>query len=106
MAETPNANVTEILKAAQQGDQDAAGRLLPHMYDELRKLARAEMARLAPRDPFPSWGRLPFFWSGGIVRLYSQPRGREFDHDPICRRLSQISRRRAAPATVGRGRRG
>ena len=32
MAETPNANVTEILKAAQQGDQDAAARLLPHMY--------------------------------------------------------------------------
>jgi RNA polymerase sigma factor (TIGR02999 family) len=50
MAETPNANVTELLKAAQQGDQDAAVRLLPHVYDELRKLARARMARLAPGE--------------------------------------------------------
>ncbi len=50
MAETPNTNVTEILKAAQEGDHDAAARLLPCVYDELRKLAQTRMARLAPGE--------------------------------------------------------
>jgi hypothetical protein len=36
-----------------------------------------------------------------IEQAYSQPRGRKFDHDPICRRLSQISGRRPAPAQRG-----
>ncbi len=41
-------NVTETLRAAQQGDQGAAARLLPLVYDELRDLAQARMARLPP----------------------------------------------------------
>lgn len=40
--------VTAILRAAQNGDGDAAGRLLPLVYDELRKLAQARMANLPP----------------------------------------------------------
>jgi RNA polymerase sigma factor (TIGR02999 family) len=39
-------NVTEIIHEAQEGDQDAAARLLPLVYDELRKLAQARMAHL------------------------------------------------------------
>jgi RNA polymerase sigma factor (TIGR02999 family) len=50
MAETAKANVTEILMAAQDGDQDAAARLLPLVYDELRKLAHQRMARLPPGE--------------------------------------------------------
>src|SRR3954453_17737050 len=42
------AEVTAILRTAQGGDAAAAGRLLPVVYDELRSLAQARMARLPP----------------------------------------------------------
>jgi RNA polymerase sigma factor (TIGR02999 family) len=41
-------DVTPILVAAQAGDKDAAARLLPLVYDELRKLAQQRMAHLPP----------------------------------------------------------
>jgi RNA polymerase sigma factor (TIGR02999 family) len=50
MAETPNKNARDILKAAEHGDQDAAARLLPLVYDELRKLAHTRMAHLPPGE--------------------------------------------------------
>jgi RNA polymerase sigma factor (TIGR02999 family) len=37
--------VTEILSAVQRGDRQAAGQLLPLVYDELRKLASQRLAR-------------------------------------------------------------
>src|SRR5205807_6922738 len=40
--------VTALLRAAQGGDGAAAARLLPLVYAELRKLARARMAQLPP----------------------------------------------------------
>jgi RNA polymerase sigma factor (TIGR02999 family) len=40
--------VTRILERVQQGDADAAGRLLPLVYDELRRLAARRMAHEAP----------------------------------------------------------
>jgi RNA polymerase sigma factor (TIGR02999 family) len=46
MADDPAGDVTAILRATQQGDREAAGRLLPLVYAELRKLAQARMARL------------------------------------------------------------
>jgi RNA polymerase sigma factor (TIGR02999 family) len=39
--------VTHILNAIERGDSDAAGRLLPLVYDELRALAAQKMAREA-----------------------------------------------------------
>jgi RNA polymerase sigma factor (TIGR02999 family) len=48
LMDTPDGNVTAILRAAQLGDQEAAARLLPLVYDELRKLAQARMANLPP----------------------------------------------------------
>jgi RNA polymerase sigma factor (TIGR02999 family) len=48
MAEIPPGEVTAILRAAQNGDREAAGRLLPLVYEELRKLAQSRMARLPP----------------------------------------------------------
>jgi RNA polymerase sigma factor (TIGR02999 family) len=48
MPRSPANDVTMILRAAQAGDPDAAARLLPLVYDELRKLARARMAKLPP----------------------------------------------------------
>src|SRR4051812_41798849 len=40
--------VTRVLSAIEQGDPHAAGQLLPLVYDELRRLAAAKMAREAP----------------------------------------------------------
>lgn len=37
--------VTTILSAIEQGDPSAADRLLPAVYDELRRLATAKLAR-------------------------------------------------------------
>jgi RNA polymerase sigma factor (TIGR02999 family) len=48
MANRRTGNVTAILRAAQAGDPDAIARLLPLVYDELRRLARARMAQLPP----------------------------------------------------------
>jgi RNA polymerase sigma factor (TIGR02999 family) len=39
------ADVTYLLTAIERGDPDAAGRLWPLVYDELRRLAGAQMAR-------------------------------------------------------------
>ncbi len=40
--------VTRILSAIEQGDPQAAARLLPLVYDELRRLAAQKLAREAP----------------------------------------------------------
>src|ERR1700745_259313 len=40
--------VTRILSAIEQGDPHAAARLLPLVYDELRRLAAAQLAREKP----------------------------------------------------------
>ena len=48
MAKARASKVTAILHAARAGDQNAAAKLLPLVYDELRKLAQAQLARLPP----------------------------------------------------------
>jgi DNA-binding GntR family transcriptional regulator len=40
-------DVTQILNAIEQGDPQAASQLLPLVYDELRRLARNKLARVA-----------------------------------------------------------
>jgi len=44
----PEGSVTRILERAQTGDPNAAAELLPLVYDELRRLAAAKMARERP----------------------------------------------------------
>src|SRR6188768_4305964 len=44
----PMRDVTQILKAAEQGDAQAAGQLLPLVYAELRRLAAHRMAQESP----------------------------------------------------------
>ena len=41
-------NITRILEAANRGDPKAADQLLPLVYDELRKLASARLAKEKP----------------------------------------------------------
>jgi RNA polymerase sigma factor (TIGR02999 family) len=48
MMKKPATDVTAVLRAAQAGDQEAAARLLPLVYDELRKLAQSRLAHLPP----------------------------------------------------------
>ena len=48
MAEQPVGLVTQMLRSAGDGDPQAAADLLPLIYDELRKLAQARMARTPP----------------------------------------------------------
>ena len=50
MPGTTAGEVTQVIRAAQAGDADAAARLLPMVYAELRKLAHARMAHLAPNQ--------------------------------------------------------
>ena len=45
---TPEGDVTRILAAIEQGDGQAAEHLLPLVYDELRRLAAARLARERP----------------------------------------------------------
>jgi RNA polymerase sigma factor (TIGR02999 family) len=46
MTDTPPTEVMTVLQAAQVGDREAAARLLPLVYDELRKLARSWLRKL------------------------------------------------------------
>jgi len=48
MRSSDGAKITRILEAVARGESEAAARLLPLVYDELRRLARARMARLGP----------------------------------------------------------
>src|SRR5262249_54696634 len=47
-AEAAMNDVTRILQSMEQGDPQAAEKLLPLVYDELRRLAAARMARESP----------------------------------------------------------
>ncbi len=49
MALTPSqSELTQVLRSVHAGTETASSRLLPLVYDELRKLAGARMARLSP----------------------------------------------------------
>ena len=48
MPAKPDQPVTELLRAAQAGDAEAAERLLRTIYEQLQQLARARMAHLPP----------------------------------------------------------
>jgi RNA polymerase sigma factor (TIGR02999 family) len=48
MSEAADGRVTAVLRAARAGDREATARLLDLVYSELRKLAKARMARLPP----------------------------------------------------------
>jgi RNA polymerase sigma factor (TIGR02999 family) len=48
MPARPDQPVTELLRAAQAGDADAAERLLAVVYEQLRQLARARLGHLPP----------------------------------------------------------
>jgi RNA polymerase sigma factor (TIGR02999 family) len=48
MPKHPDERITRLLDSATQGDPTAAEELLPLVYDALRRLARARMAKVPP----------------------------------------------------------
>ena len=81
-------DVTQVLSAIEQGDPAAAERLLPLVYDELRKLAAAKLAnerpgqtlqatalvheayvRLVGRDPIQPWDSRGHFFAAAAEAM-------------------------------------
>ena len=48
MVDDRTGRLTQLLVAAGEGDEEAAAEVLPLVYEELRQLARAQMARIPP----------------------------------------------------------
>ncbi len=59
--------VTRILDAIAHGDPHAAGQLMPLVYDELRRLAAAQMAREKPGHTLDATALVHEVW----IRLYA-----------------------------------
>src|SRR5437016_1451043 len=55
-------DVTQILNAIDAGDAQAAEQLLPLVYDELRRLAAAQMAREKPGQTLDATGLVHEAW--------------------------------------------
>src|SRR5262245_16545994 len=66
-------DVTQLLDAAVAGDRRAAAELLPVVYDELRQLAAARMARESPGNTLDATGLV----HEAYLRLVG---GQRFDH--------------------------
>jgi RNA polymerase sigma factor (TIGR02999 family) len=66
---------TRILSAIEQGDPSAAEQLLPLVYDELRKLAAAKMAREAPGQTLQATGLV----HEAYVRLVDGEKAKHWD---------------------------
>jgi RNA polymerase sigma factor (TIGR02999 family) len=95
-------DVTQLLDAAAAGDRRAAAELLPVVYDELRQLAAARMAREAPGNTLDATGLV----HEAYLRLVG---GQRFDHRghffaaaaEAMRRILVESARRKATAKRG-----
>ncbi len=53
---TPASQITQLMDAAARGDADAAERLLPLVYEDLRELAASRMRHLAPGQTLQATG--------------------------------------------------
>lgn len=68
-------DITQILSEIEQGDPNAAERLLPLVYDELRKLASARMALERPGQTLPATGLV----HEAYLRLVGSTQARSWD---------------------------
>jgi RNA polymerase sigma factor (TIGR02999 family) len=71
----PMSEVTEILSAIEQGDPRAAEQLLPLVYDELRRLAAARLAREKPGLTLEATALV----HEAYLRLVGNERGKDWD---------------------------
>ena len=68
-------DVTEILSAIDAGDGRAAAQLLPLVYDELRRLAAAQMAREKPGQTLDATGLVHEAWLRLATDRVDKPSG-------------------------------
>ena len=70
-------DVTRILESIEQGDPNAADKLLPLVYDELRKLAAARMANEPPNQTLQPTALVHEAWlrlvCAGFLTHYMSP---------------------------------
>ncbi len=99
--------VTSILSAIGQGDQQAAGRLLPLVYEELRKLAAHKLALETPGQTLQPTALV----HEAYLRLVAEERGQHWDSRghffaaEAMRRILVENARRKQAAKHGGGRR-
>jgi hypothetical protein len=67
--------ITQLLTSLEKGDPHAASRLLPLVYDELRKLAAQRMAQEqagadAPAHPRDALARQTVSWGPGALQRH------------------------------------
>jgi hypothetical protein len=72
--------VTRILSQIQSGEPNAVERLLPLVYDELRKLATAKLAGEKPGQTLDATG---LFWSARIRFTVANRLFHGFDRKPV-----------------------
>jgi RNA polymerase sigma factor (TIGR02999 family) len=68
-------DVSVLLDAIQSGDPDAPAQLLPLVYEELRRLARRQLARQAPGQTFQPTELV----HEAYLRLVSEDRTKHWD---------------------------
>jgi RNA polymerase sigma factor (TIGR02999 family) len=69
-------DVTQILRAIERGDENAANRLLPLVYEELRRLARQRMANESPNQTLAATGLV----HEAYLRLVDREEAQQWDH--------------------------
>jgi RNA polymerase sigma factor (TIGR02999 family) len=106
----PMSDVTRILSEIEDGDANAAERLLPLVYDELRKLATDKMAQERPGHTLQATALV----HEAYVRLVDTEKAQHWDSrghffaaaaEAMRRILVENARRKAGPAAGGGHRR-
>jgi RNA polymerase sigma factor (TIGR02999 family) len=99
--------VTRILHALDAGDPQAAAQLLPLVYDELRRLAAAQMARERPDHTLDATALVHEVWLrlGGHPTFASRGNFLRAASEAMRRILVDHARRRLADKRGGAGRR-
>jgi RNA polymerase sigma factor (TIGR02999 family) len=99
--------VTKLLEAAERGDRQAAAELLPLVYDELRRLAAARLARESPGQSLNATALVHEAYLRLIGDQKFDGRGHFFAAaaEAIRRILVEQARRRQAAKRGGQGQR-
>jgi RNA polymerase sigma factor (TIGR02999 family) len=98
--------VTRVLNAIEQGDPHAAARLLPLVYEELRRLAAAQMAREQPGQTLQATALVHEAYLRLVETDPEQPwnsRGHFFAAAEVMRRILVEGARRKATLKRGGG---
>lgn len=94
------ADVTQLLNAIDQGDPHASEKLLPLMYDELRKLAASKMAKEQPGQTLQATALVHDAW----LRLVGKDKAKHWNNrghffgaaaEAMRRILVEVARRKA-----------